>query len=458
MNSILNYLQMENVGEMEEEAASIDALNEDCILMIFDHLPEDDILALTLVSKRFNETANRTFGLRIANRRITIQQLPSLTLDRFGHCIQTLKINFDADEQTVKDVCVLCPNLKKLTFDGVFMAALSQPCFRQTLPRLEEFTVKKLLLRESEVVSFTSAEEALRLCANLKRLTLGNHSNLNLHPFLSVQFPQLHEFKIRLTESSLNESLPHFFQANPTLKSIIVRSYIADVDLSAITGLQLEKLDILWDSESDTTHPKMDSVVSKLCRLTHLKELTMCTIFNEDLVRPFFASFVHLQRLTWVYLNMRSTFASLESRTDFSNADLLRIKHLAHLEDFRFIHSHRSNVTLPGILEAIQHCPKLVVFYISGFCQPLVANTGVLADEQVYDKLCSIQYQKAEWGQEFASNFVIEENDNGRWYPSMYCCENQLGLFSSIDVGISSLPEDRKLKRETRVRLVFDVV
>lgn len=113
-SNVLENVEHVQEGELDEGTATIEVLPDECILSIFEHLWRKDILALTLVTKRFNSIVDRWFCSKFSETTILIYQFPSLRLQKFGSSIISLRLSFDANEEIMEEICEQCPNLKKL--------------------------------------------------------------------------------------------------------------------------------------------------------------------------------------------------------------------------------------------------------------------------------------------------------------------------------------------------------
>lgn len=146
-------LNIENIPEDEMEVdedatGTIERLPDECLLSILDNLTEDNLIALSLVSKRFRKLADRMFRMRFANTNVAIQTFPSLKLQRFGSSIKT--VNFltgcDASKETTNELCELCPNLKNVQFFGkTFTEIFFNSLFRKMLPQFDKLYFQEIV-------------------------------------------------------------------------------------------------------------------------------------------------------------------------------------------------------------------------------------------------------------------------------------------------------------------------
>lgn len=401
--------------KMDEKIAQIEKLNDDCLESIADYLPQKDMFAFTLVSKRFNYIADRSIQSKLPNRRVTIRTLSPPALRKFGWWIQDLFVDFTADEKTVEVVCALCPNLKRLGFDSILMEAFSKSGFCKTLSQLEESQINRLGALRNFEVNRTSVEKALRGCKKLTKLTLAINGWTNIKPIYSVQFPKLREMEILLDgdKSSSSSPLMDYLQSNTTLTSLIVRSskYYTD----NISGYR-----------------QLSFIVVNLWRVQNLREITISITVNstKPVVKSLFAMFAHLEMLTSFNLNVKSTDTCGRVWEDFSDMDLLKVKNLPNLTVFKFSHFNTSNITLPGVLAAIRNCPKLNWFFISGF--RAASGPYILTNNDIFEKFHQIHNQAIDLNGEIGPNFKTEEDETGKCYRFVNNCENHINLYRRL--------------------------
>lgn len=201
----------------EQTAAPIENLVDDCLLSIFDYLPERDLDSLTLVSKRFNRIAKE---VRLQKGEVELQRFSWLFLKKFGSSIRSLKLNFNVYAEAIEEICKFCPNVTALTCSALYTEAFLNPFFIQMLSQLTKLAIIRLVPSYADC----HIEGALSGCGELTKLSLGQNLPLkithhsNFEPFFCVQFPKLREFKLRLLNSLSNDLLGSFCQMNTTIK------------------------------------------------------------------------------------------------------------------------------------------------------------------------------------------------------------------------------------------------
>lgn len=367
-----------------DRTATMDKLPDDCILNVFDYLPRRDLLALKLVSKRFNSLTDRAFRSRIGQDLVKIKRLPSLKLQRYGSSIKAIRVQCDATDEIVAEICRLCPNLKELHFRRVFAETLSRPFLRQTLSRLRCLHIAKLANMPESPKLRSEFRAALECCLNLECLMLpgiGKHIS-NFDTLFQVVFPKLRHFTVNLDRSSANESFMGFLQANTSIDSLRVQNNRSEIDLSGM--LQMKQLQILNLFSIETVN--FQTTIPNLFQLQRLQSLRLYCVYKSDIFKSFFDSlhiFPSLKEIKIVWS------AAHEEVIDINDQDLAKLKFLPNLETFNmdtYCSCSYTNVTLPGILDALKHCPALVTFSVSGFRQNYVPGIGILVDEEIYEK------------------------------------------------------------------------
>lgn len=160
--------------KLDECSMHIDNLPDDCILSIFGHFSTKELLALTLVSKRFNSLADRSFRLRSEFHYAVIKNFPSLKVQKFGSSIKGLHFECEVNEEMLKEMCELqiCPNLRALYFDRVYTETLSNSYFKEMLSQLHELNINKIRSWSYPVAARRNLKKALQCCKNLMYLNL----------------------------------------------------------------------------------------------------------------------------------------------------------------------------------------------------------------------------------------------------------------------------------------------
>lgn len=204
-SNAINNVEHVNDDELDDGRAAIEKLPDECILSIFDHLYQKSLLALTLVSKRFNDLADRSFRIKFAKTGVYIRMYPSLKVQKFGSSLTFLDLNFDVNEQIMEEICEFCPNLKKLRVKSITAQTFIRPFFGKMLSQIVDLDILKGFELESRFLNeFISA---LQCCKNLTTLALGSDSALfkmtaKFDPFLHIVFPQLYHVLINMDQTS----------------------------------------------------------------------------------------------------------------------------------------------------------------------------------------------------------------------------------------------------------------
>lgn len=233
------------MATLDAEAATIDRLPDNCILTIFDHLPEEDILALKLVSKHLSSLSYRSLRMRNVHNIVEPKTFVGLS-------VTTLELEYDVDQEMVEEICDHCPNLKTLSLFGISCESFSNIFFRKMLSQLDELSIFKIFSTPNSETSETSEfrddiKVALQCCDKLKSLALGSirfDDVSDFEPIFQLKFPKLRRFQINLDFARSSKYFTHFLKSHSEIRSLhISHSKHNDIDLSAVLCLQhLEEL------------------------------------------------------------------------------------------------------------------------------------------------------------------------------------------------------------------------
>lgn len=349
----------------------------------------------------------RSFRLKFANKHVQISKLPSKRLQKFGSSMQAVAIRCEVTDDFLVDICERCPNLKSFALRSVWATSFYNPIFRKTLSRLKE-----LEIGEIRSISSKGLQAAMQCCENLTSLMLAmeqpnrvNSWESHFEPVLKVKFPKLRRFQINLKDFLTSDIFTYFLQINSTIKSLQLQNKRDEMDLSCILKLQtLEKL-ILLAYDSSCLH----SIIPNLFQLKKLRTLEISSAYRRDVFKTFFASFNRFQHLSSVLINLgRDDDRGVVY--DIDDQDLMHLKYFPNLTDFTMTNrGNRTFVTLPGIVKAVKHCPKLTFFYICGFRQNLSPDGITFMDEDIYESFFQILKQDN-------VKRVIQNHGYFRWY------------------------------------------
>lgn len=396
-------------NELNEETAPIEKLPDECLLSILDHLTDVDLIAVSLVSNRFNVLADRMFRVEFANQIIAITKLPSKKLQKFGSSIRGLRFEFDVNEEIVEEVCELCPNLKRVYFQGVVAETFTKSFVREMFPQLDVLQIERLIDIPDTSNFRRDIEATLQCCTHLYDLSLVSTTTpgqtSNIAPFLQVVFPKLHRFKITLNNDLSTVFLLNFLRSNKTIEILSIKTNQPDIDLSGIWELkQLDGLSLMFGE--DATIPSINPNAFQLHELSSLK---ICSAYSRDNFKAFFESLKYFQNLSKLRLKLHN---NLDSSIDIRNQDLMQLKYLPNLTSFDMSTGlSYGNVTLLGILEFLKCCPKLTEFQICGFQRTFSADGSMFVDDNAYGKFCEGYFNKV--------GRIRTRTCNCKWYT--YC-------------------------------------
>lgn len=408
---------------------SLDLLSDACLFKICFYLPNDNLLQLALVSKRFYRIAYQSLHLRLSTEVFQVQLFPTRYLLKFGSLIKRLGFSCEANAKTIEKMYEICPNLIKLCFKGVYSEAFYTPVFWKTLTQLQTLEIENfLMVRKNFVRCRAEIEAILQCCDTLTTLSLGNddytgksgYSRVTIFdPFFNVRFPKLHKFSIKWNNYySSKELFKQFFQINTNLRSLRIESRHHDLDVTGILSQPLEELVLV------AVKQRMNSIIPSLCQLKFLRRLNITAFSGRDILEPFLTSLKFLQYLTSLQLawGKRSDSADTSDLFDFNDEDLVQIVTIPNLTIFRLRVNYRSNVTLPGILKTVRYCPRLICFQINGFRQITRNNSN---HDDIYNTFRRIYRERAA-----KSVFVFNHIDGyGQWYHICPSIANSLGIF-----------------------------
>lgn len=407
---------------LHDEAATLDRLNDDCILMICDYLPIYDLLNLSSVSTRLNPVARRSLNVHLTIDVTTIRKNPLTFLIKFASFIKHLKVFIvTANIKTVDDISAHCSNLTYMGFKKMW-----EELFADLLSRLNYLQPKRMNSLEAKewVQLHKDIEAVLNCCYNLTELTLGCRDSecmTDFDLFLNIKFPKLLQLSILVDGSEYlsNAYFVEFLQSNTKLKSI--RMMIADGsrDISGILDFPIEEI-VLWTREDVISY----TVIPKLHRMSHLKHLKMSIWCDRHMFIPFRESWKDFQQLTTLKLHYKFQ----DQERSFDDEDLIHISDIPNLSVFE-LYNRKNNLTLSGILKTIEKCAKLTHFGIIGFQQHFASADGwTLLDEDVHDRFCKYS-RSVKWTHLYVRRADIKLGKYYQFYPAF---TNSFWLFKSF--------------------------
>lgn len=407
--NVIQHAEQPIPGEhLAEETTPIDKLPDECILVIFGLLSREELIPLTLVSKRFKKLTDKSYRAKWANTHVAIRKWPSLKLELFGESIKSLGLLFMLDEDVMEDICVLCPNIRELYLLGLSAVTFSKLFFHKVLSQLRELHIERLIDIPDTPKFRKDLKAALQCCENLKCLRLAPHSKTkksNFEMFFKVFYPKLNRFEINVDNSEKNELFGRFLQTNSRLKSLSLKNNRTATDMSPILELQkLEELILISYGEPDLLAP----VVSNLYHLSDLPHLELELRYKKDVFETFFKSLRRFQNLREIIIYVLGTDGQ---RLDIDDHDLMQLKYLPNLTVFKlFTLQNCTNITLPGALRVLKYTPNLSVFRLSGFRQKLDRDERTLMDDGVYEKFRNAYLEKENQSVE------IYSTGDSKWY------------------------------------------
>lgn len=335
-------------GGLNKQTAGIEKLPDECIHSIFGCLRSSkDLLALTLVSKRFNTLANRSLRIFWGNFCHRVTRYPSLRVQKLGSSLKHLRLEFNVDENAIEEICKLCPNLEILYIKEVsaqIFISIRQ-FFRKTLSQLKELEIHELMAMVQTAKSRNDVISSLQYCENLSVLRLGAsyYDKVKVtscfEPFFEVVFPRLREFKINFNHISSIEFFTHFTELNPSIRKLsIVRTDF---------------------------HP----ILPALLHLKQIQSLELNTTFRRDIVEAILNLFSDNKQVFHALKDLDINMShNTNSEDAFCKDDLMLFKCLPKLEKLHF-NIFPTVITLYDALKLIRQCPNLTHISVGSFVQ-----------------------------------------------------------------------------------------
>lgn len=206
-------------------------LNDDCLMSIFQHLSNNDLISINLCSQRLQTLIGRSVSHRDATRGIHITEIPSKLLQVYGNIIQNLRVSRElcVGIDAVKYIQRFCPKLKK--FDASFTVNVF---LRQNLGDIFA-ELDELVFHVSEKPSTYKAKfitTTMKRCKKVHSLKLDVAS---FQEYFSVEYPQLHKLALIINPKNFAcESFPRFIEAHNHIQSLRIDNSYRIFDYSLI--------------------------------------------------------------------------------------------------------------------------------------------------------------------------------------------------------------------------------
>lgn len=204
---------MEVDEELNQETAPIYKLNDDSLLRNLNYLPEEDVVSLTHVSKRFNCIANQW---RFEKQPVVLNWFSWQFLQSFGLSIRCLHLHFNVYDE-------ICPKLREFSCSKIHSEVFSNPVFCEALPQLKGLIIGVVLPSRSYMEY--DKEDALRCCENGTKIFLGRSDagQSNFKPFIQMAISEMQDFRILILNSSFYE-LVDFLRAKISVRSLTINA------------------------------------------------------------------------------------------------------------------------------------------------------------------------------------------------------------------------------------------
>lgn len=206
-------------------------LNDDCLMSIFQHLSNNDLISVNQCSQRLQTLISRSISHRDATHGVHITELPSKLLQVYGNIIQNLRVSrkLCVGIDAVKYIQRFCPKLKK--FDASFTINVF---LRQNLGDIFA-ELDELVLHVCEK---PSTYKAGFITTTMKRLKKVHSLKLNVASFkeyFSVEYPQLRKLTLVInSENFACISFPRFIEAHSHIQSLRIDNSYRIFDYSLI--------------------------------------------------------------------------------------------------------------------------------------------------------------------------------------------------------------------------------
>lgn len=369
------------------DANIINALNDDCLRVIFWHLNLVDLTNAAEVCVRFNEHAKIAFKAKFTELEITradfSRRIAKAVLRNFGKLIRSLKVESMA----------LGPDHEALTLIHLHTStALTELhlvdfkcCMNINLPNAVYALMSQVKQLTLEYCRFHNKLEALlAACNQLSALRIvGSRWNENA---INRRFEQLKEAQFAnnfmLTDFELNE----FIELNPTLENLTITENYELLSSNTIQSISknlphLVKLDFEQPSldEDDSNFLKN---ADTLGQLNSLKSLTFHLNYCDSalpLMRALANGNVPIEHLKLLGGSIHNDSVKFMSQLkkmnifELNDVDGLTNEMLVELamewpeiESFRFVTDIFHNITIAGLKKCVKHAKKLANLTLDG--------------------------------------------------------------------------------------------
>lgn len=276
----------------------LDTLCTECLLIIFEQLPLEDLSRLSRTCKRLNAVSARAFAKQLETQTVPINKFPvCFPLHRYRDKIRHIKIDFipfgrdphgNQLKKQLSRISEKCPDIETLE---IRTAHPSQILPYREMLRINEFSYLQDLFRSSRlhVIKCSARERVKRFprfyeafeevadnCKKIKSLKLvGGFMDVALH----YEYPQLRE--LRLSENlyiNTPDSLFDFCQRHSSMKTLEIRVENSEFIVAILRLQDIENLSITIEAGVYDT-PK---AFKELATLASLKSLHI-NISSDDI-------------------------------------------------------------------------------------------------------------------------------------------------------------------------------
>lgn len=370
------------------------ALNEDCILEIFERLPLDELCAISRTCKKLQRLAEYQFNRSYSNlkaKRIIIHEQNGVIgfkekdkyVKCFGQYIENFAIAVWQKEMGAKLLQFMrsncCKTIKNMDiyydgYTGEFATGI-----KEFLQSTETISFQLVNYRESTIIPLNLI---LNHLPRLKTLKICNSARGMKLP--AITCPSLDTFQYNGSCPSL-EDLKDFFMANPTIKRFVWRFCVIDLPLikslfKMIAESEIEELFVDWRAYCYARFSgeiTLEQEIKLLNERTTFKRLELFSICGPHLSR--FVDLVPLKAFKGFHLHSNGSSYSnpyISQFSSFVNLTVLSIdgnisKRLAvdlskHLKDLKEVHLFpiKEYPIESIIVPFIRNSPKLMGIFI----------------------------------------------------------------------------------------------
>lgn len=357
-------------------------LNDDCLHILFEYLPNKDLVAVSQCCSRFNDIVTDTMRPRM--RKTTAQVLdrvPFPVVKKYGNEIRNLKAELPWEGnhiQHVRDISALCPNVSILHIHHLTDDMFTQQFPAELFIRLKELDIgvhgRHGRARDANI------EKIMQQCKQLTSLSI---TGFHVGPFLAVRYPSLASFAV--SSSDLDEIvLRDFFKKNDNLESLKLIG-VEGLDyrecLPELMRLKnLTKLELYNSSHNRYDIEGFTEMVEGLDVITTLRLLTVKGVFCDA---PDFGGFKQLEFL-------KVELDEYKHENTFWDARGFGIFKLPNLRKLFLRHSNESDVELHHLVSFVRKHPQLETLEISGFRREIYDCEELDDDHRKFQEACEM--------------------------------------------------------------------